>query len=299
MAKTAPGSLSRGLEFEIIGDYTHPSPFLKKKKKKKEICLIPPSGAATEGAQGRLASITSLKKAQNIRNQEEPWPRLAGKKASWPANKRCWVWSGRGRRHLAVDHSGQWGHRWPAGLRVELSWKMGGGSREFSVDLRLWAAAERSRTLLPTTSSPSLTALTDGSQSCIFDTISLSFTFLMDSESVKFRSFTDNLTPIIIIIFFYVNKVFHRFYSTSVCTIPWPVTETNRGNPPTLQVSEHIVFLFETSPLNPCVDPCNRSLVSSLHLKFELIDHIDHLESFALIKCCRLGQVHTEPLSAV
>ena len=91
MAKTAPGSLSRGLEFEIIGDYTHPSPFLKKKKKKKEICLIPLSGAATEGAQGRLASITSLKKAQNIRNQEEPWPRLAGKKASWPANKRCWV----------------------------------------------------------------------------------------------------------------------------------------------------------------------------------------------------------------
>lgn len=134
MAKTAPGSLSRGLEFEIIGDYTHPSPFLQKKRKKeKEICLIPLSGAASEGAQGRLASITGLKKAQNIRNQEEPWPRLAGKKASWPANKRCWVWSGRGRRHLAVDHSGQWGHRWPAGLRVELSWKMGGGGAGSSV----------------------------------------------------------------------------------------------------------------------------------------------------------------------
>jgi len=38
MAKTARGSLSRGLEFEIIGDYTHPSPFLKKRR---EICLIP------------------------------------------------------------------------------------------------------------------------------------------------------------------------------------------------------------------------------------------------------------------
>lgn len=70
MAETAPGSLSRGLEFEIIGDYTHPSPFLKK----REICLIPLSGAASEGAQGRLAFITGLKKAQNIRNQEEPWP---------------------------------------------------------------------------------------------------------------------------------------------------------------------------------------------------------------------------------
>lgn len=33
MAETALGSLSRGLEFEIIGDYTHPSPFLKKKKR--------------------------------------------------------------------------------------------------------------------------------------------------------------------------------------------------------------------------------------------------------------------------
>lgn len=69
-----------------------------------------------------------------------------------------------------------------------------GGSREFSVDLRLRAAAERGRTLLPTTSSPSPTALTDGSQSRIFDTISPSFTFLTDFE---FGSFTDNLTPII------------------------------------------------------------------------------------------------------
>lgn len=134
MAKTSPGLLSRGLEFEIIGDYTHPSPFLKKKR---EICLIPLSGAASKGAQGRLASITALKKAQNIRNQEEPWPRLAGKKASWRANKRCWVWLGRGRRHLATDHSGQWGHHWPAGLCGELSWKMEGLSREFSVDLRV------------------------------------------------------------------------------------------------------------------------------------------------------------------
>lgn len=33
MAQTAPGSLSRGLEFEIIGDYTHLSPFLEKKDK--------------------------------------------------------------------------------------------------------------------------------------------------------------------------------------------------------------------------------------------------------------------------
>lgn len=137
MAKTSPGSLSRGLEFEIIGDYTHPSPFLKKKR---EICLIPLSGPASKGAQGRLASITALKKAQNIRNQEEPWPRLAGKKASWRANKRCWVWLGRGRRHLATDHSGQWGHHWPAGLCGELSWKMEGLSRELSVDLRVWTA---------------------------------------------------------------------------------------------------------------------------------------------------------------
>lgn len=53
-----PGLLSRDLEFEIIGDYTHPSPFPAKKK--SEICLIPLSGAASEGVQGRLASITGL-----------------------------------------------------------------------------------------------------------------------------------------------------------------------------------------------------------------------------------------------
>lgn len=89
MAKTAPGSSSRGLEFEIIGDYTHPSPFLKKKA---EICLIPLSDAASEDTKGRLASITDLKKlTHNIRNQDECWTRLAGKEASWPVNKRCWV----------------------------------------------------------------------------------------------------------------------------------------------------------------------------------------------------------------
>lgn len=58
MAERAPGLLSRDLEFEIIGDYTHPSPFLQKKS---EICLIPHSGAASEGVQGWLASITGLK----------------------------------------------------------------------------------------------------------------------------------------------------------------------------------------------------------------------------------------------
>lgn len=73
MAKTTTGLLSRDLEFEIIGDYTHPSPFLRKKKKKNEICLIPHSGAASEGVQGGLASITGLKKGQNIRNREGLW----------------------------------------------------------------------------------------------------------------------------------------------------------------------------------------------------------------------------------
>lgn len=53
VAKTAAGLLPRDLEFEIIGDYTHPSPFLQKKG---EICLIPHSGAASEGVQGQLAS---------------------------------------------------------------------------------------------------------------------------------------------------------------------------------------------------------------------------------------------------
>lgn len=37
---------------------------------KNEICLIPHSGAASEGVQGGLASITGPKKGQNIRNQE-------------------------------------------------------------------------------------------------------------------------------------------------------------------------------------------------------------------------------------
>lgn len=57
-----PGLLSRDLEFEIIGDYTHPSPF---PAKKSEICLIPLSGAASECVQGRLASITGWKKKKN------------------------------------------------------------------------------------------------------------------------------------------------------------------------------------------------------------------------------------------
>lgn len=77
MAETAPSSLSRGPESEIIGDYTHPSPFLQKIN---QICLIPLSGVASEGALGWLASITGLKKAQNIRNQEEPWPGLQGRR---------------------------------------------------------------------------------------------------------------------------------------------------------------------------------------------------------------------------
>ena len=52
MAKTAPGSLSRGLEFEIIGDYTHPSPFLKKKKKKKRNLFNPPLWCSYGGRPG-------------------------------------------------------------------------------------------------------------------------------------------------------------------------------------------------------------------------------------------------------
>lgn len=40
----------------------HPLSCKKKKRKKSEICLIPHSGAASEGVQGRLASSTGLKK---------------------------------------------------------------------------------------------------------------------------------------------------------------------------------------------------------------------------------------------
>lgn len=81
------------------------------------------------GRPGTVGIMAGLKKGQNIRNREGLWPQLTGKKASWPVNKRCWVWSGKGRRHLAKDHSGQWGHGWAGGSRVVLWWKMGGGGR--------------------------------------------------------------------------------------------------------------------------------------------------------------------------
>lgn len=51
-------------------------------------------------------------KRESIRKQEEPWPWISGKVASWPSNKRCGVWSGRGSNRLARDHSGQLGRGW-------------------------------------------------------------------------------------------------------------------------------------------------------------------------------------------
>lgn len=38
--------------------------------------------------------------------------------------------------------------------------------------------------------------------------------------------------------------------------------------------------------------------MSTLHLKFKLIYHIDHLQSFVLIKHCLFGQLHAELLSS-
>lgn len=51
MAKTATGSLSGDLEFEIIGDYTHPSPFPAKKKKN---LLNPPLWCSFGGRPGTV-----------------------------------------------------------------------------------------------------------------------------------------------------------------------------------------------------------------------------------------------------
>lgn len=130
MAKTSPGSLSRGLEFEIIGDYTHPSPFLKKKKRN---LFNPPLWSSFEGRPGTAGIHHSPKKSAE---HTEPGGALApacreeGQLASEQEVLGL-------RRHLATDHSGQWGHHWPAGLCGELSWKMEGLSREFSVDLRV------------------------------------------------------------------------------------------------------------------------------------------------------------------
>lgn len=164
MVETAPWFI---IKRPWIWDYRwlHSSiPFCEKKRN----LFNPPlwcSFWGCPGTAGWLASITGLKKTQNIRNQEEPWPWLAGKKASWPANKRCWVWSGRGRRHLAADHSGQWGHCWPAGVHGELSWKMGGaGSSALTLDFEL--QLQCTSTFLPPTSTQ--TALTDGSQLSTF-----------------------------------------------------------------------------------------------------------------------------------
>ncbi|KAL7885982.1 hypothetical protein AOLI_G00062770 [Acnodon oligacanthus] len=61
---------------------------------------------------GWSVAIAGLKKGENIRKQGEPWPWLAGKAASWPTNKKCWVRLGKGSCYLARDHSGQWGHDW-------------------------------------------------------------------------------------------------------------------------------------------------------------------------------------------
>lgn len=60
MAKTSPGSLSRGLEFEIIGDYTHPSPFLKKKRRN---LFNPPLWSSFEGRPGTAGIHHSPKKS--------------------------------------------------------------------------------------------------------------------------------------------------------------------------------------------------------------------------------------------
>lgn len=88
MAKTATGLLSRDLEFEIIGDYTHPSPLLQKKGRN---LFNPPLWCSFGGRPGTVGIVAGLKKGQNIRNREGLWPQLTGKRASWPVNKRCWV----------------------------------------------------------------------------------------------------------------------------------------------------------------------------------------------------------------
>lgn len=169
----------------------------------------------------------------------------------------------------------------------------GAGSSVLTLDFEL--QSQHSGPLLTTTSSLSLTALTDGSLVCC--TLTLPH-FLMNYRcqhaDLKRGSFTVNLKIIILCkwCFSTAIKLFTQFLLVETC---------QRGQQ---RGSTHFTsfrmdcFLFETSSLKPCVDLWNGSLVSRVHLKFELIDHIDHLESFVLIKCCHLGQVHTELLSS-
>lgn len=88
-----------------------------------KISLILVSMAASDRAQTWPAGQrpSKGKKRESIRKQEEPWPWIAWKVASWPSNKRCGVWSGRGSCRLARDHSGQLGRGWIHFVLWELS----------------------------------------------------------------------------------------------------------------------------------------------------------------------------------
>lgn len=132
-----PGLLSRDLEFEIMGDYTHPSPFPAKKN--SEICLIPLSGAASECVQGRLASITRWKKKRKKKKKIEhtgPGGALAaagGEEGQLAGEQEVLGLIGRGvggrKEGLRATLLGRRSQRSAGTTLAEASWKRGSGCR--------------------------------------------------------------------------------------------------------------------------------------------------------------------------
>lgn len=147
-------------------------PFFEKKR--REICLIPLSGSDSEGAQGWLASITGLKKHRTYGTRRSPGPGLRGRR---PVGQRT---RGAGSDRAEGDAT------WPQITAVSgdivgppacvgsSHGKREEGAENSLLTLDYELQSQHSSPLLPTTSSPFLTALTDSSQRCMFAALSLS-----------------------------------------------------------------------------------------------------------------------------
>lgn len=142
MAKTPPGSLSRGVEFEIIGDYTHPSPFSEKKKEKKKGNIFNPPLWCSFGGRPGTGGIHHRPKKST--EHTEPGGALApARREEGQLASEQEVLGLIGQRETPLGHRSQ--RSVGTSLAHRLAWgsshgKWEGVSREFSVDLRLRVA---------------------------------------------------------------------------------------------------------------------------------------------------------------
>lgn len=185
MVKTAAGSLSRDLEFEIIGDYTHPSPFQIKRRN----LFNPPLWCSFAGCPGTAGLHHRPKKKTHITygTRRSAGPSLQG----W---RPVGQWTRGAGSYWAEGHA-----TWPqitavSGETVGLPACMGSshGKREegaWSWVLTLDSELQTSHCdlLFPTTSLLSWIAPTDSSQSCRFTLITFpkAFCYICSTESLR------------------------------------------------------------------------------------------------------------------